>query len=151
MNDKAKQRIIDLAERNGGSIEPDQVIADARSERSPLHSYFDWDVERAAWEHWRGIARGLIRSVQIERVLHRKTVSTIAYVRDPSKPSDEQGYVSTAILRDDKFHARLALEAEFDRAEAALRRATEVAKALGLERDVERLLHRIGAVRATAG
>lgn len=150
MDDKARQRIMELAEENGGRIEPDQVIAEARKRNSPLHSYFDWDVERAAWENWRNVARDLIRSVHIERVVHEKTVRSVAYIRDPSKHSSEQGYVSVEILRDDKINARHALETEFDRAEAALRRALEVAKALELERDVEGLLRRIGLVRAKA-
>lgn len=150
MDDKATERIIKIADRNGGSIEPDQVIADARNPKSPLHSYFDWDIERASMEHWREVARRMIRSVEVERIIHKKTVKTIAYIRDPCKTSSEQGYISVDVLRDDEFHAKRALISEFDRAEAALRRALEVAKALELERDVARLLRQLGLTRVKA-
>jgi hypothetical protein len=150
MDEQIRKRIQELAARRGGYIEPDDVIADARNPDSPLHGQFEWDVERAAMEHWRNIARKLIASVQIERVINEKTVEVVAYVRDPEKRGNEQGYVDVTILADRKDLARTALVAEFDRAEAALRRALAIAEALDLQEDVELLLRGIGLTRTKA-
>ena len=150
MDIKAKERIKALADRNGGRFDADQIIEDARHPQSPLHSYFDWDVERAAMQQWRQVAREMIRSVQVERVVEERTVKTVAYVRDPCKTGSEQGYVSVDVLRDEPANARQALLSEFSRAEAALRRALDVAKALGLESDVASLLRQIDITRIKA-
>lgn len=150
MDEAVRKRIIALADKNGGRIEPDQVIEDAQNPKSPLHGEFDWDVEKAAWEHWRDVARGLIRSVQVERVVHNRTVTSIAYVRDPQKASGEQGYVALDTIKGTERLAHAALIAEFDRASSALERALAVAAALELEKDVESLLRRIGLTRAKA-
>ena len=61
----ARDRIVELAEANGGRITPEQVLEDARDPESPLHNYFEWDVETAARQYWLDQARTLIRSVKI--------------------------------------------------------------------------------------
>lgn len=43
-----------------------EVVADARDPRSPLHAYFEWDVEKAAEAHWLDRARELVRAIHIE-------------------------------------------------------------------------------------
>jgi hypothetical protein len=85
--------------------------------------------------------------VRVEIVTAKTTVVGVAYVRDPDVDTKEQGYVSTAILRDDRNAAKRAILYEFGRAEAALERAREVAATLDLEADVVRLTNRLVKVR----
>lgn len=57
------QRLEKLRKDHGGELTPHQVLADARSERSPLHQYFTWDDSEAANQHRLEQARLLIRTV----------------------------------------------------------------------------------------
>lgn len=52
-------------EKQYGCIRPETVWKKARSASSGLHSFFVWDVKRAAERHWVEEARRLIRSVII--------------------------------------------------------------------------------------
>jgi hypothetical protein len=49
-----------------GDIKPEVVVDEAKSPRSKLHRYFEWDVRKAAEKHWLEQARHLIRSVKIQ-------------------------------------------------------------------------------------
>jgi hypothetical protein len=146
------QKIIDalyaLADRNGGRLTPDIVVAAARSNDSPLHAYFAsrdcWDTKKAA-DHWAvAVARDLIRSVKVEVTTTDFTVKAPAFVRDPSA-GDAQGYASLSRLRSDTDLAREAVVAEFARVSAALARAQAVAAALNLTDEIGELRSRMSA------
>lgn len=148
-NTEVIERMRQLENENG-KLTTQAVIEDAKDENSPLHGYFEWD-DAAAAEKWRTEqARRLIREVRL--VIHKSetNVRQVAYVRDPSRSSDESGYVSTVRLRDDKDRSRDALIAELDRASAALARAYDVADALGLSSEVEALRAQVQGVRNAA-
>jgi len=145
-----RERINDIAARNGGKIRPDDVVADARDPDSPLHDRFQWDVNKAAHAHWLDTARELIRAVRVTITTDTTVVSSVAYVRDPSVDADEQGYVSVATLRSDEDLAREAIVYEFARANGALARAREVAAALNLRSEVDRLIAGVNRAKAKA-
>lgn len=46
-----------------GELTPEDILADAKHDNSPLHSFFEWDDTAAAQQHRLQQARGLIRSV----------------------------------------------------------------------------------------
>lgn len=150
ITNQIRTRINEIAARNSGRIRPDDVVADARDPSSPLHERFEWDVEKAAQAHWLDTARELIRAVRVTITTDTTIVSSVAYVRDPTMESDEQGYVSVASLRDDQDLAREAIVYEFARAAGALRRAREVAAALNMQKEVESLISRVERVKAKA-
>lgn len=52
-----------LRQKFKGELTPEDVLADARHDNSPLHSFFEWDNSAAAEQHRLGQARGLIRAV----------------------------------------------------------------------------------------
>lgn len=133
-----------------GVITPDDVLADAVNPESPLHDQFDWDDSSAARKYRLDQARTLIRSVRLVLTEKKHQIQSIAYVRSPDAGSKEQGYVSSIVLRDDKARARQALIGELQRAEAALQRAYDVANAVGLSGEVDKLLAQIRNVRAAA-
>lgn len=136
-----------LAAQNGGRLTPEIVVADAKSVDSPLHGEFEWNVDKAAYQHWLDQARALIRSVRVVVKTETMQVSTVAYVRDPNSESDQQGYVSIQSLRGDRDAARAALIAEFSRAASYLRRAREIAAALSLSDEVDQLLEGVVGLR----
>jgi hypothetical protein len=73
-----------LREKFKGELTPEDILADARNDNSPLHSFFEWDDTAAAEQYRLQQARGLIRSV------------VAIYVR-PDKPAVRQkAYVHIA-------------------------------------------------------
>lgn len=143
ITNEVRERINEIAAANGGHITADMVLADARRESSPLHACYDWNVESAAHEHWLDTSRRLIRSVRVVFKEERSVIRAMAYVRDPAMPSDRQGYVSVTKLRDDQDLSREALVNEFARAAGALRRARELAAALGMREQMDSMLDQI--------
>ena len=83
-------------------------------------------------------ARELIASYDFVVTTTPFVVKAPMFVRDPSVGS-AQGYISTARLRTDEELARDVIVAEFDRALSALRRAKEVAHAINMVREIEKL------------
>jgi hypothetical protein len=142
-----RARLEEIAERTGGRLTPEDAIMDARDPESPLHPHFTWDESEAAHKQRLYEARTLIRSVRVTTVVNQTVMRTIAYVRDPSKASDEAGYIATAVLRTEQDLARAALVEEFSRAAAAMRRALEVARALSLEGEVQYQINAIEALK----
>jgi len=57
-----------IADKNGGSLFPEAVVAAAKSRRSPLHTVFQWDDDVAANLFRVDQARHLIRSVEVTYV-----------------------------------------------------------------------------------
>lgn len=138
MNERAKRILDALAAKNGGRLTPDQVVAAAKSPRSPLHKHFTWDDRKAAMSWRLDEARELIASYDFVVTTTPFVVKAPMFVRDPSVGS-AQGYISTARLRTDEELARDVIVAEFDRALSALRRAKEVAHAINMVREIEKL------------
>ena len=67
--------------RNKGRLTPDIVVADATRPRSPLHGMFEWNVKRAAAQHWLERARYIIRSVIVVMEDRPDTPNVRALVR----------------------------------------------------------------------
>jgi hypothetical protein len=131
-----------------GRLTPDRVVEDAKREDSPLHPYFEWDLQKAASEHWRDQARELIRTVQVKVIINDYSIKAPYYVPDPSRASGrEQGYTSIEMLRQDPNMAKQSLLSECERAAGGLRRARIIAASLGLEEHIDAILAHITGVR----
>jgi hypothetical protein len=135
-----------LAEENG-DLDADRVWKAARSENHPLHGYFPWDVKEAAVEHWRYIARGIIASCRVEITFKETKFEVPKYIRNPSLPPQQQGYSLTQRVANEEDRARVALEVELSRAESALRRAVNLARAFDMLYALESLLGDIAKLR----
>lgn len=147
MTKEIETRLAEITMKNGGILTPEAVVEDAKQKDSPLHSMFEWDTKKAAYQHWLDTARGLIRSVRVEVHVESRKVSTVAYVRDPKAPPERQGYVRTAALRSDTDLAREALEQEFQRITAAMHRARELSVYFGLKDELETMIATLGEFR----
>lgn len=131
-----------------GRITAEDVLADAKSPKSPLHELYDWDIKRSAESHWLDRTREIIRTIKV--VIHNETtvIRFPRYVHDPDLKPSEQGYVSEAELRADKSLARRALSDECDRVVGSLTRARNLARGLNMEQAFEDLLARVVGLRA---
>ena len=137
LNNIDVQRALAALENDDGVITPEAVVAAAAPPDSALHGYFTWDDAKAAHAHRLDQARTLIRSVKVEFRIDRKVVRSVAYVRDPQADAGEQGYRSVAELRRVPDEARNAVVAAFAAAAAHLRRARELADALGQQVEID--------------
>lgn len=141
------QRINDLAAKNDGRVTPDMVVQDAKKKSSPLHSLFEWDVEKAAMSSWIERARVIIRSVRVEVRTTRTNITAVAYVRDPRCGNGEQGYTSLQKVAKSPADAAGVMAYELGRAEATLSRCFEISGVLGLESETRDALARVIAIR----
>lgn len=135
-----KQRLEQIAALNGGVLRPSDVVEDARQPDSPLHELFKWDVDEAAYEHWMHTARRIIASVKVNITTETIVLRAPAYVRDPRLHGSEQGYRETVSLRTERDVAMDVLSAEVQNVISALRRARNVAAALEMDQDIDRLM-----------
>jgi len=134
---KAVQEALQKLER-AGRFTPDDVIEAARSKRSALHRFFDWDDKSAAHEHRIYQARKLISGVRVEITIHSRTLSTIGYVHDPRAGNNEQGYVSTIQIRKEPENLADMMTSELSRARSALERVENLADTFGMRGKIRR-------------
>lgn len=139
-------RLANLEKQNG-TVAPRALWESAKAKTDPLHELFEWDNKIAGDLYRDEQARSLIRSVVIEVINETRVIPAPAYVRDPSKASDEQGYTSITALRKDEDLAREVIVAEFKRAAASMQRARSVADALDLGNAVDDILAQIEALK----
>lgn len=145
-HDVIERRINEIAAQHGGKITPAMVVEDARSEESPLHEFFEWDLDRAAYAHWLDTARGMLQKVRIVVIEERCTVRVPAYVEDPEKTAGAQGMVHVASVRERRDVARDVLWAEMRRAESLIRRCHGLAVYFGLDVHTEQILAEMSAM-----
>lgn len=130
-----------------GRLTPDEVLAAARDQASPLHDSFEWDEAKAAHAHRLDQARSLIRSVMVVVTVEDRKLSTVTYVRDPVVAAAEQGYVSLEQLRTEPTAAHAMLMLELVRIEGCLRRAQDLADVLGMGALVQTTAKRVARLR----
>lgn len=140
---EVKASLEAIEAKKDGRLTPDAVLEDAAERDSPLHDFFEWDDSKAGHAYRLDQARTLIKSVMVVVVTETKRVTSVAYVRDPTAPSDVQGYVSVAKLRGDPELARTAIIAEFARVAAMLERARALAIVLGAEDKVQAIIDEV--------
>jgi hypothetical protein len=145
--DDVRNVLIAMADKAGGVLEPEKVVAAAKSPRSPLHAAFEWDDRQAAHLQRLDTARQLIRSIRIEVTYHGTLWSVPAYIKQPDKSGV---YSSITVLRTDEDAAREAIVGAFRRAEQALTYARSVAIALRLTGEVDGVLKRLARAIARA-
>ena len=137
---KIKAAYVKELEDRDGKVTADSLVAAARDKRHPAHNDLPWDDKIAGHQYRLVVARQIIASVRIMITTSTKTVSCVAYVRDPDAPPRQQGYVNVARLRTETESAREALLTEVSRAQSLLERAREIAVGLGLEADLDAML-----------
>ena len=60
--------VVRLTEKYGRMLRPKELLEEARSRRSPVHNYFEWDNGVAAERHRLSQARDLLRVIHVDVV-----------------------------------------------------------------------------------
>lgn len=102
-----KSVLMDIAKKNGGILQVDAVLDEAKDESSPLHGHFEWDDSVAAEAHRRYQARVLIQRCKIT-VVESEPTTIRAFVSLQSDREAGGGYRMTTKVMDDE-----ALREEF--------------------------------------
>ena len=143
---EVSRRLAQLEDPVTGRLTPEAVVADAKLFDSPLHNLFDWNVEKAAYQHWLTRAREIM-TMRVVVTTDSKSVSVVGYVRDPSAGPSEAGYVSVTRVREDSDASRDVLLAEFARIRDLLNRAKELAEVFGVGADVQGMAKQVAGLR----
>jgi len=102
-----------IAEENNGVLLPKAVVEAARSQNSPLHSWFEWDDSVAAEAYRLEQARYLIR-ITVEYPIPGEVVSTRMFV-SLTPDRKESGYRRTiTVLSDTAFRKQMLADALAD-------------------------------------
>lgn len=131
-----------------GRITAAAVVDAARDPNNPLHPAFDWNVERAAEQHWLDTARRLIAGVRINVSIGSRVINSVAYIRDPALDIRQGGYRELTQIAARRDEAVAVVEMELARIAAAIQRARSIAAVLDLEGELEALLGDLTLVRA---
>ncbi len=114
-------------------LTPNDVVRVARDPANVLHEEIFFDTpEDAAEEAYLHRARRLIKTVKLTITTTTTIYNPCAYVRNPSLPVEEQGYVSLVRLSTDKERAEQALRQEISRIESSAHRAISIAAGLNI-------------------
>ncbi len=88
---KVRDELARLYSKHGG-LKPSVVVKEARDEKSPLHSSFEWDDAKAAHAHRLDRARTLIKTVHF--IIKDGKEETLFHV--PSITMQEEGHYEIA-------------------------------------------------------
>lgn len=147
----AQRAAIEALRDRHGRITAAAVVDAARDPNNPLHAAFDWNVERAAEQHWLDTARRLISAVRVNISIGSRVVSAVCYVRDPTLDTRQGGYRELTTIAARRDDAVAVVEMELARIAAAIQRARSIAAVLDLEGELEALLGDLTLVRAKIG
>jgi hypothetical protein len=129
---------------NNGRLTPDNVIDVARDENNPLHSLFEWDLDKAALEHWRQQARTIISRFTIR--IDTQQLEVQKFIRDVRK-GEEQGYVSVVDIKSDKELVRDTILDHVRIAIVYAEKVNNLAKYFGVKRKADHILEELTALQ----
>ena len=130
-----KRELDEIAARERGNLEPQAVVDRARDPNNVLHDSFEWDDSIAGEKYRLEQARALITTIYVTvSSPSGDNVRTLAYIRNPSKPSSDQGYKSITLIRDNAAASRKTLSAEVRSVIALFDRAHGLAKVFGYDK-----------------
>lgn len=139
--EKAFKELERIKARNGGTLTAGLIVFEAKKKRNYLHSEFEWDLTKAAEEHWLEQARKMLRSVVVTYKDSPEIQATRQYVvvTEPPKSDAPERKVYTSMaeaLQDPVMHDEILGNAIRDaiayrRKYAALSELAKVFHAIG--------------------
>lgn len=110
----AGERLEKIANKHGGKLHPLHIVADAQSARSPLHPYFEWDNDKAAYLYRIEQARFLIRKLVVADIGGNQSENPIrAFVSITT--DDHPSYHGIAsVMSDETMRAQLLEKAHVE-------------------------------------
>jgi len=95
-------------EKKHGYVKPEIIVEEAKSKKSPLHEYFEWDDSRASALYRLTQARYLIRHIVVI-VEDKEPIRQYHNVKLIEQP-DKQGYVSVEQVKTNDEYASQVIE-----------------------------------------
>lgn len=90
-------------------ITPRELVESAKNPTSPLHQYFDWDVESAAYKHWLSTARQIMASVMVIYESNEEPIR--AYYRVISESGDGSYVALPTVLTEEDYLRQIIKQA----------------------------------------
>lgn len=115
-----------IANKNAGDLRPEAVVEAARTKRSPLHEFFEWDDSTAAHEYRLDQARHLIRSIEVVTVDDGDRVNAFHNVVVKTDEDDEnrsRAYVTLQRAMNDDDLKEQVIRTLYGQAQSFLRQA----------------------------
>lgn len=112
-NVKIEAILRDMAKRNGGTLLPEIVVAEARNPKHPLHKKFEWNNTKAAQEYRLWQARQLIR-VCVQILPNIKDPVHVFCSLSTDRPTGQGYRVTTEVMSEPERRAQLLQDALFD-------------------------------------
>ena len=148
---EVRKRIEEMSAENGGRVTPEELVADGENATSPLHEAFEWDDEIAGPQYRLLQARQMLRVLKVEVTITDHSYRVPMFIRNPSLPVTEQGYIRIATVRNNREMAKDAVQCELERVKQALRRAREVAVVLELDGMIDEYIESLASLSAQLG
>lgn len=142
--------IASLEDRNG-RVSPRRLLADAQKPKSPLHSlsvWRNWDRNRLADIQLLHCAQLVLGAATVQVTHNHTVIKSPLYVVDRSVKGGS--YRNIVKLKDDVAASRESMVYTLETAAGHLRRAYDLAPALGLTREIDALLAQIAGVKRLA-
>jgi hypothetical protein len=92
-----------LKAENDGILQPDDVVEAAKDPESPIHDEFEWDLQKAANNHWKDRARNLMNHLAVVRVYAEDASEGVSAFVNVEVAQSTRGYVamSQVVANDD--------------------------------------------------
>jgi len=111
-DEKAIKELRHLYKKYDNILSPDKVVSEARSIKSPLHKYFNWNDTEAANQYRLEQARRLLRFV-VDIIPSNNKPVRIFYSLTKDRKGEETGYRTTVdILSDKSLYKELLKDAK---------------------------------------
>jgi hypothetical protein len=126
--EEVRDELARIAENNDGRLNPDTIVDAARSRKSILHDYFQWDDSVAGEQFRRAQAIVLIKKIRFTIVLHDPETKQIGfktvrqYQSRPSQRGPGGGYEDIEDIMSDSEKRTELLQAAFAELSAFRRR-----------------------------
>lgn len=94
--------IAKVIDKNGGVANTQMIVDEAKSDKSPLHEWFEWDNTKAANEHRKYQARQLIKGIEIEVIENDKSsqiVRAFHYVERGENENITKGFAKFEVIQ----------------------------------------------------
>lgn len=142
------ERVRQIYKKAGKVLRPEDIIADARNPKSPLHDAFEWDDTKAAHAYRLQQARRLIREIRIDVTYDSHEITAPVYVQDTRR---DKGYVAAEDLKTNRQHAAECLARRLRACYSDLAANRELANELGLSDAFDKFLDGLEKLRELVG
>ena len=106
--DRVIYQVVLSIQKAKGVVTPEDIVEKARPVNSPIHSYFEWDKDKAAQEYLLYQARNLLNHVKV--IIEGREVNAVFNVQTEIEDVKQRGYYSHEKVLSDEVLYKAVLE-----------------------------------------